>query len=183
MQFDPSTGLDEKLSDYVGRIDFSPTDFLDVRYRFRLDQNDLTYVRNELGVGLGLPRGRVDLGYLMLEDDPALQSLREREEVTAVGRTSRLLPIRSRSRARADTTWPPTATCPGRSSAWSILTPACSSGSASSGATPRTPDAEDTPRSSFRVAFKHLGDLARTADMLGVRESADREDLRDARRC
>jgi LPS-assembly protein len=81
VEFDPSTGLDEKLSDYVGRIDLTPTDWLDLRYRFRLDKNDLTYVRNELGVAVGPPRFRFDVGYLMLEDDPALQSLREREEI------------------------------------------------------------------------------------------------------
>jgi LPS-assembly protein len=81
IEFDPGTGLDERLSDYVGRVDLTPADWLDLRYRFRLDKNDLTYVRNELGVAVGPPRVRFDVGYLMLEDDPALQSLREREEI------------------------------------------------------------------------------------------------------
>ena len=69
------------LSDYVGRINLTPADWLDLRYRFRLDKNDLTYVRNEVEMVTGPPRVRFDLGYLMLEDDPALQSLREREEI------------------------------------------------------------------------------------------------------
>ena len=81
VQFDPSTGLDEKLSDYVGRVDLAPTEWIDLRYRFRLDKNDLTYVRNELGVAIYQPRVSFDLGYLMLEDDPALQSTEEREEI------------------------------------------------------------------------------------------------------
>ena len=81
VEFDPATGLDAKLSDYVGRIDFTPAEWLDVRYRFRLDKNDLTYVRNEVEVVTGPPRVRFDVGYLMLQDDPALQSLREREEI------------------------------------------------------------------------------------------------------
>jgi LPS-assembly protein len=81
VQFDPATGLDEKLSDYVGRINLTPANWLDLRYRFRLDKNDLSYVRNEVEMVTGPPRVRFDLGYLMLEDDPALQSLREREEI------------------------------------------------------------------------------------------------------
>ena len=81
VQFDPATGLEDDLSDYVGRINLTPADWLDLRYRFRLDKSDLTYVRNEVEMVTGPPRVRFDLGYLMLEDDPALQSLREREEI------------------------------------------------------------------------------------------------------
>ena len=81
VEFDPTTGLDEKLSDFVGRVDLTPADWLELRYRFRLDRKDLTFVRNEVGVLAGPPRVRFQVGYLMLEDDPALQSLREREEI------------------------------------------------------------------------------------------------------
>jgi LPS-assembly protein len=83
LEFDPSTGLDEKLSDFVGRVNLTPAPWLDLWYRFRLDRKDLTFVRNELGVFTGPPRVRFNVGYLMLEDDPALQSLREREEIRA----------------------------------------------------------------------------------------------------
>jgi LPS-assembly protein len=82
-EFDPGTGLDEKLSDYVGRVNLTPANWLDLWYRFRLDRQDLTFVRNELGVLTGPPRVRFNFSYLMLEDDPALQSLREREEIRA----------------------------------------------------------------------------------------------------
>ena len=81
VEFDPSTGLDEDLSDFVGRVDLTPADWLNIYYRFRLDRNDLTFVRNEVGALTGPPRVRLNVGYLMLEDDPALQSLREREEI------------------------------------------------------------------------------------------------------
>jgi LPS-assembly protein len=83
VEFDPSTGLDEKLSDFVGRVNVTPARWLDLWYRFRLDRKDLTFVRNELGVLTGPPRMRFNVGYLMLEDDPALQSLRQREEIRA----------------------------------------------------------------------------------------------------
>ena len=81
VEFDPTTGLDEDLSDFVGRVDLTPANWLNVYYRFRLDRNDLTFVRNEVGALTGPPRVRVNVGYMMLEDDPALQSLREREEL------------------------------------------------------------------------------------------------------
>jgi LPS-assembly protein len=81
VEFDPATGLEDDLSDYVGRINLTPADWLDLRYRFRLDKSDLTFVRNEVEMVTGPPRVRFDVGYLMLEDDPALQSLHEREEI------------------------------------------------------------------------------------------------------
>ena len=83
MEFDPSTGLDDELSDYVGRIDLTPADWLDLRYRFRLDQNDLTSSRNEVGVAARPAARALRCQLSVLEDDPALQSLREREEITA----------------------------------------------------------------------------------------------------
>jgi LPS-assembly protein len=164
VQFDPSTGLDEKLSDYVGRVDFSPTDFLDVRYRFRLDKNDLTYVRNELGVGLGLPRARFDLGYLMLEDDPALQSLREREEILG-GATLRLLDSLSvRGTGRYDL-------AADRTVSWQIglvySHPCLQLGVGVDRRNTNDRDAEDTTTIFFRVAFKNLGDIGTEAGLPG----------------
>ena len=164
VQFDPSTGLDEKLSDYVGRIDFSPTDFLDVRYRFRLDKNDLTYVRNELGGGLGLPRARFDLGYLMLEDDPALQSLREREEIRG-GATLRLLDSLSvRGTGRYDL-------AADRTVSWQIRMvyshPCLQLGVGVERRNTNDRDAEDTTTVFFRVAFKNLGEIGTGAELFG----------------
>ena len=56
VQFDPNTGLADNLSDYVGRINLTPADWLDLRYRFLLDQADLKYVRNEVEMVVGPPR-------------------------------------------------------------------------------------------------------------------------------
>jgi LPS-assembly protein len=164
VQFDPSTGLDEKLSDYVGRVDFSPTDFLDVRYRFRLDKNDLTYVRNELNVGLGLPRARFNVGYLMLEDDPALQSLREREEIRG-GASLRLLDVLSvRGTGRYDL-------AADRTVSWQIgmiySHPCLQLGVGVERRNTNNRDAEDTTTVFFRVAFKNLGDIGTEADLIG----------------
>lgn len=82
-RFEPNTGLDSRLSDFVGRVDFTPGDWVDVRYRFGLDHEQLEFTRNEIGVGFGPAPVRFDAGYLMLKDDPALQSQKKREEITA----------------------------------------------------------------------------------------------------
>ena len=81
--FGPETGLDGNFSDYVGRIDFTPDPWLGVRYRFRLDRDSLSLLRNEVQAGFGPPRVRFDVNYLSLERDPAVDEFREREEITA----------------------------------------------------------------------------------------------------
>jgi LPS-assembly protein len=81
--FGPNSGIDDDFSDYVGRIDFSPDPSFRVRYRFRLDQDDLSPTRNEVGAAVGPRRVRAGVTYLSLEDDPALDRGRKREEVTA----------------------------------------------------------------------------------------------------
>jgi LPS-assembly protein len=88
---DASSGIDDDFSDYVGRIDFAPDPAFRVRYRFRLDQDDLTPTRNELGAVVGPSRVRVGVTYLSLEDDPTVERGRKREEITA-GVVLRVLP-------------------------------------------------------------------------------------------
>jgi LPS-assembly protein len=165
VEFDPSTGLDEKLSDYVGRIDFSPTDFLDVRYRFTLDKNNLAFTDNEVGAAVNLPRARFDLGYLMLADDPALQSLREREEIRG-GLALRLLDSLSlRGTGRYDL-------AADRTVSWQfgmVYTHPClqlAAGVERRNTSNR--DAEDTTTVSFRIVFKNLGEIGTDADLFGA---------------
>jgi len=45
-------GIEKHFSDYVGRIDLVPNDEFGVRYRFRLDKDDLAILRNELGLNV-----------------------------------------------------------------------------------------------------------------------------------
>jgi LPS-assembly protein len=164
VQFDPSTGLDERLSDYVGRIDVAPTDWMDLRYRFRLDKNDLSYVRNELGVSITRPRVRFDLGYLMLEDDPALQSLREREEIRG-GIALRVLDSLSlRATNRYDL-------AADRTISWQVglvyTHPCLQIAAGVERRNTNDRDAEDTTTTSFRVTFKNLGEIGADADLFG----------------
>jgi LPS-assembly protein len=98
--FGPDSGIDDDFSDYVGRIEVAPDPSFRVRYRFRLDQGDLTPTRSEIGALVGPRRLRFDVTYLSLEDDPELDRSRKREEITAgviVG-LSRSIALRAQTR-------------------------------------------------------------------------------------
>jgi LPS-assembly protein len=87
---DPAVSRDSGLggrgfSDYVGRIDLRPTDWLDLRYRFLLDQDSASLLRNEVGAGLDLAWLEIDAQYLYLQDDPTDPDVDRREEVIAEG--------------------------------------------------------------------------------------------------
>jgi LPS-assembly protein len=51
----PDNGLQDNLSDYVGRIQIKPISFFDVSYRFRLDHEDLEPRRSEIDAHLSFP--------------------------------------------------------------------------------------------------------------------------------
>ena len=148
-----------------GRIDVAPTDWLDLRYRFRLDKNDLTYVRNELGVSVTRPRFGFNLGYLMLEDDPALQSLREREEIRG-GVSVRLLDSLSlRATNRYDL-------AADRTVSWQVglvyIHPCLQLAAGVERRNTRDRDAEDTTTISLQVVFRNLGGIGTDADLFGA---------------
>ncbi len=84
-QFDADTGLDGQFSDYVGRVEVAPANWLNGRYRFRLDRDTFAPVRNEVRAAIGPSRLRLDVNYLSLEDDPSVseEEFRKREEITA----------------------------------------------------------------------------------------------------
>jgi LPS-assembly protein len=161
-EFDPSTGLDTKLSDYVGRIDFTPGPWLDARYRFRLDREDFQFIRNEVGVYLGPPEVRFGINYLMLRDDPAVQTLRKREELTAGlwFRISDSLALAAQTRRDlvADT--------PIFQKFGLVYTHPCLqviAGVERNNTNDR--DAEETTTFSFRVTLKHLGQIGEGTDL------------------
>ncbi len=82
-EFPEGSGLDDRLSDYVGRIELSPVPVLDLSYRFRARREDLRLMRNEVRAGLGPPTLRFGLNYLSLADEPVENEFRDREELTA----------------------------------------------------------------------------------------------------
>jgi LPS-assembly protein len=79
-QFDDDSGLQDDLSDAVGRIQFMPFDSVDLVYRFRVDTSDLAFERNEVGFIAGPPEFTLAGSYTFLdaEDD---DEFGDREEI------------------------------------------------------------------------------------------------------
>jgi LPS-assembly protein len=81
--FDPTTGLGELSSDYVGRLVISPISLFSLTHRFRLDKDDLSFRRNEVDLSLGTPDYSLNVGYLRLGAELSESGLEEREELNA----------------------------------------------------------------------------------------------------
>ncbi|MCP5432549.1 MAG: LPS-assembly protein LptD [Alphaproteobacteria bacterium] len=77
--FPVSTGLDDRRSDYVGRIVVSPIPEIDLIHRFRLDRNSFDYKRAELGIVAGPRDYNFVLTFVSLDDDVDFELGRRRE--------------------------------------------------------------------------------------------------------
>jgi LPS-assembly protein len=64
--FGAGTGLREQMSDYVGSIRVSPSPSFDMTYRFRLDDDDYSFRRNEIGFGIYRPQFSFVANYVSL---------------------------------------------------------------------------------------------------------------------
>ena len=87
--FAQGSGLEDKLSDYVGRVQVRPLEDLDVLYRFRLDKDDLTARRNEILLDIGPAALNLDLSYFFIRGDDTTDEFGDREEIS-FGISSRL---------------------------------------------------------------------------------------------
>jgi LPS-assembly protein len=67
--FPVGSGLENKLSDVVGRLIVSPSSYFDMIYRYRLDKDDLRSRRQEVGFSGGPDKLRLSLNYLHLPSD------------------------------------------------------------------------------------------------------------------
>ena len=79
--FDPGSGLDENLSDVVGRLRYSPAEWLDLLWRYRLSKDNLKPRRTELGVQLHRQGFGVLLDYIQLDDHVAEHRFGDREQL------------------------------------------------------------------------------------------------------
>ena len=61
--FDPGSGLEYRLSDFVGGIFVQPSPLVDLSLRFRLDRNDFSVRRNEIDLAAGPDWLRGRLGF------------------------------------------------------------------------------------------------------------------------
>jgi LPS-assembly protein len=66
--FSQGSGLEDKVSDIVGRIQLQPIEYLDLLYRYRLDKDDLQAQRSEFDISIGPPALNLDLSYFFLND-------------------------------------------------------------------------------------------------------------------
>jgi LPS-assembly protein len=72
--FPVGAGFDDKLSDYLARLDFSPNPFVSVLNRVRLDKNHGDMRREESSVSVGSPALLASVSYLYYERTDDLQN-------------------------------------------------------------------------------------------------------------
>ncbi|MGZ8349428.1 MAG: LPS-assembly protein LptD, partial [Allosphingosinicella sp.] len=84
----PGTGLSDRFSDFVGRTRVRIGRRLDIVHRFRLDKDSFAIRRNEVDATIGGRQTYATIGYLRLDRDidPAIEDLRDREEIRLGGR-------------------------------------------------------------------------------------------------
>ena len=84
--FQNGTGLEDKFSDYVARVEIRPTDNLQFVNRVRLDHDTLKLARNEVTLKLGDMDNFFDLGYVFLQNDINGLTGSKREEIYVAGK-------------------------------------------------------------------------------------------------
>ena len=82
--FPDGTGLNDRVSDIVGRTVLRFRDFVSLTHRYRLDKDNLAFRRNEIDATVGSRSTYLQIGYLRLNRNitSTLEDLRDREEVT-----------------------------------------------------------------------------------------------------
>ncbi|MEQ8333929.1 LPS assembly protein LptD [Nisaea sp.] len=89
--FEAGSGLEDDLSDYVGRVQVSPTRDLDFLFRFRLDKDNFSPRRSEVGMRYQHPLFSFVADYVLLDDETNSDdiagetSFREREQLDLLG--------------------------------------------------------------------------------------------------
>lgn len=61
------SGLEDRTSDYVGKIDLQPANWLDVNYGFRIDHETLKPRRHSLNTSVGVPLLRLGAAYTYVD--------------------------------------------------------------------------------------------------------------------
>lgn len=87
--FAEGSGLREQLSDYVGRIDYLPSDLVQMNYGFRLDQNDLSFTKQEANFAVGPDIFHPFANYLYVEQYNSSTLQNEKLEEATFGAKSK----------------------------------------------------------------------------------------------
>jgi LPS-assembly protein len=64
------SGMEDRLSDYVGRVEYFPGGNLSLLYRFRVDRENFTAQRNEIGATVGPKAFNIATNYMFVERNP-----------------------------------------------------------------------------------------------------------------
>ncbi len=81
-RFEKDEGFGRRASDYVGRIEASPLSWLDVNYRFRLDQKSLKHRVAEVGGSLGPSIARLSGDYTFISKDVGTPSGKDFNQIS-----------------------------------------------------------------------------------------------------
>jgi len=84
--FADKTGLEDRRSDFVGRLTWAPSTLLDLSNRFRLDRDTFSIRRNEIKLSAGPKLLRADVDYVSLARELTADELTSREEINFRGR-------------------------------------------------------------------------------------------------
>ncbi|HJP20661.1 MAG TPA: LPS assembly protein LptD [Alphaproteobacteria bacterium] len=84
--FADKTGLENKRSDYVARINVTPGPYLDYSHRMRMDRDTWSIRRTEIDLSLGPKALRFNAGYVSLSRELTTDELESREELRLSGR-------------------------------------------------------------------------------------------------
>ena len=80
--FAPGSGLENNVSDFVGRITIKPSTLIDLTYRFQLDSETFSSRRTTIDLTAGPDWLRTRLGFLSIDEGSAdLSELGRREEI------------------------------------------------------------------------------------------------------
>ncbi|HWU02815.1 MAG TPA: LPS assembly protein LptD, partial [Novosphingobium sp.] len=88
--FPQGTGLNDRLSDIVGRTELRYRDFFKITHRYRLDKGSLAFRRNEVDATIGSDQTYFELGYARLNRNiaSALEDLQDSNEARASARVA-----------------------------------------------------------------------------------------------
>jgi LPS-assembly protein len=161
-QFPDGSGLEDMVSDIVGRVDLRPAELLDVGYRFRVDKSSFAFRRSDLTLAFGPPRLRFDIQYLRISDELPDQDLRRRQELVAGFRLQMLDSLAIGVRTRRDLEEDRTVTTQYGlvyTNPCLVLVAGLEQNFTTRG------ELDDEVRFKVRVTFRNLGDLAAGADV------------------
>jgi LPS-assembly protein len=80
--FPEGSGVEEKLSDVVGRIRLEPADYLAMLYRFRIGTKDFKAKRSEVATRIGPQAVNFGVNYVFFDDSTVDREFGTREELT-----------------------------------------------------------------------------------------------------